>query len=162
MVIHTLWRSSLAHFVPYSHVLPRPRTLPSLFTEEQHAEFRQLLGGLYTVPSDERLALVFQAFELQKHSYDNAKVIISQFLSFMEILGDFRGSFRIQDFDDSPDGMSLLDIEHEVALYGYKGGVLKGTAQDAEEYFLNISPIRLDKPTRTSPWRRLMQVEPYL
>jgi hypothetical protein len=105
--------------------LPRPGTLPGLFTEEQHAEFRELLGGLYTVPSDERLALVFQAFELQKHSYDNAKVTISQFLSFMEILGDFRAPFQIQDFDDSPDGMYLLDIEHGVALYDYKGGVLK-------------------------------------
>jgi hypothetical protein len=156
------WESSIAHFVPYSHVLPRRRELRGRFMESQDADFKDFLGGLYTVPSDQRLAFVFQEFDLKQERYDLARRATSEFMSFMEILTDFGGSFTIRDFDDTHHGEEISQIRSGAALYGYKGGVLKATAQDAEEYFVNIPPIRLDKETGTSPWRRLMQVEPYL
>jgi hypothetical protein len=87
-------------------------------------------------------------------------VIISKFLSSMEILRYIGGSFTIRDYDDSYNPMDVSYPEGRAALYGYKKGVLKATAQDAEEYVINIPPIQLDKAPGTSPWRRLMQVEP--
>lgn len=158
-----VWEPSLANFVPYSHILRLHLNLPNLFTEEQHAVFRELLGGLYSVPSDQRLALVFPAFELQQEDYDVAMSRVSEFLSFMKVLKDFGGSFTIQDYDATCNGTGALEGSG-AALYGYKykRGLLKATAQDAEEYFINIPPIRWDTPPGTSPWRRLMHVEPYL
>jgi hypothetical protein len=120
--------STPLYFVPYSHILPRCRTLFNLFTEEQHAVFSDLLGGIYTTPSDQRLSLSFEVFELQQQNWDSAMKTVSKFLSFMEILRDFGGSFTTRDYDDSPDGKDVSDIFPGVALYGYKGCVLKATA----------------------------------
>jgi hypothetical protein len=143
-------------------MLPRSRTLPTLFTEEQHAQFRERLGGRYTVPSDQHLPIAFQAFEIQLQDWDLAMRTVSEFLSFMEILRDFGGSFTIRDFDDTLDGEDVSDIVSGVALFGYKGGVLKATPQDAEAYSINILPIKWYQSTGTSPWRCLMQVGPYI
>jgi hypothetical protein len=107
-------------------------------------------------------AFSLQAFELQQQNWDSAMKTVSKFLSFMEILRDFGGSFTIRDYDDSSHGKDVSGIFPGVALYGYKGCVLKATAQDAEEYALNIRPIKWHESTGTSPWRRLMQVEPYI
>jgi hypothetical protein len=134
-------------------------TLPDFFNEEQHAVFRRLLGGLYNVPSDQRLSLAFQAFELQQQSWNIATQIVSEFLSSMKILTDFGGSFTIRDYDNTHGEETVSDIRPGAALYGYKGDVLKLTAQEAEEYLINIPPIKRNKSTVTSPWRRLMQVE---
>jgi hypothetical protein len=87
---------------------------------------------------------------------------VSEFLSFMETLRDFGGSLTIRDYDNTPEGADVSAIKHGAALYGYTGDVLKSTAQDAEEYFIDIPPIKLDQAMENSPWRRLMQVKPYL
>jgi hypothetical protein len=62
------WELSTADFAPYSHVLPKGWGLFTIFNEGQYTGFRELLGGLYIVPLDQRLPLVFQAYELQRQS----------------------------------------------------------------------------------------------
>ena len=158
-------KPSIAHreqsdcdFVPYSHLEPPGETILDLFTGTQPARLMKDLGGLYTVPPDLRYRLFFQAWELQNNGWDFSIKVASEFSGFMKTLNQVGGSFTIRDYDDS-DPDTRLNTRLGRALYGCvkssDGSMLKTTAQEAEEYFLNIPPI----PTKSSmarPWRRLM------
>ncbi|KAE9368149.1 hypothetical protein N431DRAFT_560667, partial [Stipitochalara longipes BDJ] len=156
------WAKSDYHFVPYSHFLHPIESARNTFTGEQHAELRDLLGGLYTVPPDLRFKLFFQACELPKQNWDFAIKAASKFLGAMKILNEVGGSFTIRDFDDGDLDIPLCATQRFV-LYGCvkgrdKGSILKTTAEEAEEYFLNIPPIPRMK-RGTAPWRRLIIFE---
>jgi hypothetical protein len=77
----------------------------------------------------------------------------------MKMLNEVGGSFTIRDYDDiNPD--IRLNEKRGRALYGCVksrdgGSILTTTAQEAEEYFLDIPPISTEN-SMTRPWRRLM------
>jgi len=166
------WKQASCDFVPYSHLEPPGEVPWTIFTGEQQAILCNQLGGLYTVPPDRRCLLPFQACVLEEQlSWDSAIHMASEFSSLMTTLNEVGGSFTIRDFDDTD--LRLCDRMREVrgrALYGCvksreRRNILKTTAQEAEEYFLNIPPILTKgrKFTATSlpnisPWRRIMYV----
>jgi hypothetical protein len=124
---------------------------------------RPRLGGLYTLPYDHRLRLPFQDFEINR----GPEEFTARFLSFMEELINLGGSFEVRDFDDSSKATTIYYDKTKhwegVAFYGhdYKRRIIRTiTAQDAEEYFINIPPIAIDSDVPaidgTCPWRRLM------
>jgi hypothetical protein len=166
----SFWKLSSCDFVPYSHLEPPGAELRTFFTGEQQAILCNQLGGLYTVPPDLRCSLPFQACELEQLSWDSAIHIASEFSGLMTTLNEVGGSFTIRDFDDTDlHSHTKMWVVGGRALYGCvksrdRRNILKTTAQEAEEYFLNIPPIpkkdidlgETGSPLKALPWRRVM------
>ncbi|KAE8452565.1 hypothetical protein EG329_013824 [Mollisiaceae sp. DMI_Dod_QoI] len=143
--------------IPYSQTVQYDLPGQELFqplTKEQHTIFAASLGGLYTLPGDDRLPLPFQWYEqkLLKPDY------LENLSSALKDLVDMGGSFEVQDFDDHGKKPFL----HGRARYGHNNkrrALRTSTARDAEEYLLNITPITVNINMNfagNSPWRRLI------
>jgi hypothetical protein len=164
------WEHTICDFVPYAHLESPGEKILNHFTEAQQATLSDYLGGLCILPPDLRYRLCSQAWILQQASYSQTIQMVSDFSNYMKILNEVGGSLTIRDFDNrvlsTHQSLGSCREDYGSALYGCvkrgdKGIILKTTAQEAEDYFLDIPPIPAKHRigTETSPWRRLMWVQ---
>lgn len=126
-------RESICLPVPYLAILPssgtsRLRLTRNPFTHQERAILIQRLGGLWTVPPDDRLDLQFQYHVLGNigHHVDMLKHI-NTIQSSLKNLYDLGGSLEVTEFGD---------VNNQ---YTYQPFELL-SASDVEEWFLNIPP----------------------
>jgi hypothetical protein len=124
---------SLWLLVPYPSIPPedlyekRPQLRPP-FSEQEITDLNQLLGGIWTIPPDERLDLDFQQHLLRRL---RSGIVLTEHVRRIHIkLGQLEAngrSLEITDFDDKNGQYTYRPFE-------------SASAADAEEWFLSIPP----------------------